>query len=54
VWDEVILLPKFLCLNNIDENYPHVTRIGNVLMDGTLKDAQKESSYWHQDGDFWG
>lgn len=33
--------PAFLLLNNMDPVYPDVTRIGNVLNDGTLKDSQK-------------
>ena len=31
-----------------------MTRVGNVLLDGTLKDSAKEAMYWHQDGNFWG
>jgi hypothetical protein len=30
-----------------------VARVGNVLLDGTLKDSSKEAAVWHQDGDFW-
>lgn len=28
--------------------------MGNVLLDGSIKDASKEAIAWHQDGDFWG
>ncbi len=54
IWDEVIELPKFLCFNNQDEKYKQVARVGNIQLDGTLKDSQKEAAYWHQDGNFWG
>ncbi len=54
IWDEIIELPKFLCFNNQDEKYKQVARVGNIQLDGTLKDSQKEAAYWHQDGNFWG
>jgi taurine dioxygenase len=41
IWDGVIQLPKFLCFNNQDEKYKQVARVGNINLDGTLKDSQK-------------
>lgn len=32
---------------NKDERFPEIVRIGNVLMDGSLKEAQSEFSTWH-------
>ena len=32
---------------NKDERYPELVRIGNVLMDGTLKDSKLEFAVWH-------
>ena len=54
IWDSVIELPKFLCFNNQDLKFKQVARVGNIQLDGTLKNSQKEAANWHQDGDFWG
>lgn len=51
--DEVIVLPPELAFNNKDPKFPAISRVGNVLLDGTLKDSSKEATIWHQDGDFW-
>jgi hypothetical protein len=40
-WGEVIELPKFLCFNNQKEEFKQVARVGNILVDQTLKDSQK-------------
>lgn len=34
--------------------YNAITRVGNILPDGSLKSTEKESLIWHQDGSFWG
>lgn len=44
---EVVILPIEFAFNNRDPKYPAITRVGNVLMDGTLKDSSKEAAYWH-------
>jgi len=54
LFDSAVTLPKQLAFNNQDPVYKCVTRVGNVLLDGTLKDSAKEAMYWHQDGNFWG
>jgi taurine dioxygenase len=54
IWGSVIQLPEYLTFNNQDQSYTQVARVGNVKLDGTLKDSQREANYWHQDGDFWG
>ena len=51
--DEVVILPPELSFNNKDLRYPPISRVGNILMDGSLKDSMKEATIWHQDGDFW-
>jgi alpha-ketoglutarate-dependent taurine dioxygenase len=53
VGDELVVLPKELSFNNKDPKYPPLARIGNVLLDGSLKDSSKEATIWHQDGNFW-
>lgn len=45
--DELVILPRELSFNNKDPNYPEIARIGNVLMDGSLKDSSKEATVWH-------
>ena len=40
-WGEVIELPKFLCFNNQKDEFKQVARVGNILVDQTLKDSQK-------------
>ena len=45
--DELVILPKELSFNNKDPRYPPIARIGNVLMDGSLKDSSKEATIWH-------
>lgn len=37
---------------NKDIQYPEVCRVGNVMMDGSIKDSSKEAIYYHSDGDF--
>jgi alpha-ketoglutarate-dependent taurine dioxygenase len=51
--DELVILPPELSFNNKDPRYPALARVGNVLMDGSLKDSSKEATVWHQDGNFW-
>lgn len=41
MYDEVVVLPTFLCFNNVPKEYPEITRVGNILLDGSLKDSQK-------------
>ena len=50
---ELVVLPKELSFNNKDPKYPPIARIGNILLDGSLKDSAKEATVWHQDGNFW-
>jgi hypothetical protein len=45
--DELVILPKELSFNNKDPRYPPLARIGNILIDGTLKDSSKEATTWH-------
>lgn len=45
--DEVVVLPEELSFNNKDLRYPPIARIGNILLDGTLKDSAKEATVWH-------
>ena len=45
--DELVLLPNLPYFNNRDPEYPEISRIGNVLVDGTLKDSSKEAVLWH-------
>ena len=45
--DELVILPKELSFNNKDPLYPPLARIGNVLLDGSLKDSKKEATVWH-------
>jgi len=42
-------LPEGLAFNN--QETPFITRIGNILKDGTVMQNQKASLYWHSDGD---
>jgi hypothetical protein len=44
---ELIVLPNELSFNNKDPRYPPIARIGNVLLNDSLKDSLKEASYWH-------
>jgi alpha-ketoglutarate-dependent taurine dioxygenase len=50
---ELVVLPKELSFNNKDPRYPPIARIGNILLDGSMKDSSKEATVWHQDGNFW-
>lgn len=45
--DELICLPKELSFNNKDPNYPEIARVGNILIDGSMKDSSKEAIVWH-------
>ncbi len=45
--NELVVLPKELSFNNKDERYPEIARIGNILIDGSLKDSTKEAIVWH-------
>jgi hypothetical protein len=45
--DELVILPKELSFNNKDPRYPQIARIGNILMDGSLKDSSREAIIWH-------
>jgi hypothetical protein len=49
-----MVIPKFLTFNNRSEDFKQIARIGNVNVDGTLKDSSQEAIVWHQDGDFYG
>ena len=50
---EVIQLPPEMTFNNQDPVYTQVCRVGNINVDGTLKESYYDANYWHQDGDFW-
>ena len=50
---ELVVLPKELSFNNKDSRYPPIARVGNILLDGSIKDSTKEATVWHQDGNFW-
>lgn len=41
IWPDVIELPLFLSFNNQDSIYKQVGRVGNINIDGTMKDSQK-------------
>jgi hypothetical protein len=45
--DEIVILPKELSFNNKDPRFPQIARIGNILMDGSLKDSSREAIIWH-------
>ena len=45
--DELVILPKELSFNNKDPRYPPIARIGNILVDGSIKDSSKEAIIWH-------
>jgi len=45
--DELVILPKELSFNNKDPRFPQIARIGNILMDGSLKDSSREAIIWH-------
>jgi hypothetical protein len=45
--DDILYLPKEFALGNFDEKYPEVSRIGNIMPDGSLKDSKYEGSIWH-------
>jgi hypothetical protein len=45
--NELVILPPELSFNNKDPKYPAIARVGNVLMDGTIKDSKKEATIWH-------
>lgn len=36
-----IELPSYLAFNNQDPSYKQVARVGNMKLDGTIKDSQK-------------
>jgi hypothetical protein len=41
MWNDVIKLPESLSFNNQDSVYKEVARVGNIKIDGTMKDSQK-------------
>ena len=54
IFDEIFILPYSMAFKNQDKEHREVSRIGNVLVDGTLKDTKNEAVYYHSDGNFLG
>ena len=54
VFDEIFVLPSSMAFQNQDKEHREVSRIGNVLVDGSLKDAKNEAVYYHSDGNYLG
>jgi hypothetical protein len=44
---DLVVLPPSLSFNNKDPKYPPLTRVGNILVDGSLKDSSREAIVWH-------
>lgn len=40
-YDEVIKLPPLFCFNNQPVNFKEIARVGNINIDGSIKDSQK-------------
>jgi len=45
--DELVQLAPDHIYQNYDPSNPSIMRVGNVLMDGSIKDSKAESSIWH-------
>jgi taurine dioxygenase len=43
-----------MSFNNLDNVYKQIARVGNINLDGSLKNNYTDAAYWHQDGNFWG
>jgi hypothetical protein len=42
-----------MTFNNQDPVYTQVCRVGNINVDGSIKNSFSDANYWHQDGDYW-
>jgi hypothetical protein len=46
--DEIVETSSENVYGNYDPSHPYIFRVGNVLLDGTVKqDSKKDQSIWH-------
>ncbi|EAR83816.1 taurine catabolism dioxygenase, TauD/TfdA family protein (macronuclear) [Tetrahymena thermophila SB210] len=51
-WGKLMILPIQQAYTKRDPNQPAIVRVGNINIDGSIKENCSDTEYWHKDGDF--
>ncbi|KAL4431882.1 hypothetical protein ABPG74_012694 [Tetrahymena malaccensis] len=51
-WGKLMILPIQQAYTKRDPDQPAIVRVGNINLDGSIKQDCIDTEYWHKDGDF--